>query len=219
MKSNVVHLVDEKACGMCEQVKPIAEFHNSLGRHGGVGITNNCQPCRTVLKKASWKAKRDAGIKFPNMGQRVDLIEGGRVCLECEQGKTWDQFSNDQHGYNGKQAKCTDCKKKTRKPDLRQHNYKARPSMVMWKYGVTYQHVIQTLADQHGRCANKSCGKEIFLDIPKGKTQGQIDHDHKTGKFRAVLCVRCNTLAGRLENDQHIVDGLMDYLAKHRTGD
>jgi len=42
-----------------------------------------------------------------------------------------------------------------------------------------------------------------------------IDHDHKTGKFRAVLCMNCNLTLGKIENEPNKALGLMEYLAKH----
>lgn len=217
--SNVMQLFDSKKCSACGEVKMLSEFNHNVGRHGKVSLTANCLPCRQIKKKATWQAKRDAGEKFliENDGRsKVVLIEGGRVCLVCNEGKVWDQFPNDKHGYNGKQARCRKCEKATRKPDIRSHKLSDYPARIKRTYGVTWEHVVKVLADQHGRCANKACGKEISLYVPNGADRANIDHDHKTGKFRALLCVGCNTLAGKLENRQHIVDGIMDYLTKFR---
>jgi hypothetical protein len=45
---------------------------------------------------------------------------------------------------------------------------------------------------QNNKCA--ICEKE-FIDTHKI----YVDHNHKTGKFRGLLCPNCNTLLGRLE--------------------
>lgn len=47
---------------------------------------------------------------------------------------------------------------------------------------------------QRGCCA--LCGR-AFLDM-----KVQTDHNHKTGKFRGLLCVSCNTLIGWYENNK-----------------
>jgi hypothetical protein len=39
-----------------------------------------------------------------------------------------------------------------------------------------------------------------------GKAGGHIDHDHKTGKVRGVLCLNCNTMIGRIETKVSIED-------------
>ncbi|MGB9154426.1 MAG: endonuclease domain-containing protein [Alphaproteobacteria bacterium] len=221
-QSNVMQLFDGKKCGACKEEKSLSEFQHNIGRHGKFGISKNCQSCRQEKKKATWKAKRDSGVPFliENDGRsKVVLTENGRVCLVCNVGKSWNEFSNDAHGYNGKFAKCRECVRATRKPDLRGHGLKDRPNLAMRKYGVTWEYLVRTLQAQHGRCANKACDKEISLDVPNGRDRANADHCHKTGKFRALLCNSCNLLLGRIENHQHIIDGLMDYAFKHRTGE
>lgn len=148
--------------------------------------------------------------------RRKFLIEGGRVCTGCKVGKSWDDFRLDKQGYNNKTSRCIECIEKNRKPH-KKHRLSNYPARMKRTYGITWEHVIQVLSDQHGRCGNMACGKEIFLDVPNGAARANIDHDHRNGKFRALLCVGCNTLLGKLENRPHIVDGLMTYLHKYRS--
>lgn len=42
------------------------------------------------------------------------------------------------------------------------------------------------------------CDKE--LELFAGRDGGFIDHCHTTGKVRGILCNRCNTVVGGLEN-------------------
>lgn len=59
--------------------------------------------------------------------------------------------------------------------------------------------------------------------IPEGKDR--LDHDHKTGAIRSVLCDGCNRLLGKIESNykRFCVDldaflaGVADYVAMHRT--
>lgn len=39
-----------------------------------------------------------------------------------------------------------------------------------------------------------------------------MDHDHKTGKVRGLLCTPCNTGIGMLQDDPEIVKKALDYL-------
>ena len=60
-------------------------------------------------------------------------------------------------------------------------------------YNVTVEHVVDTLRSQDNKCANHACGVEISLSAPKELVKpAMVDHNHKTGKFRALLCGRCN---------------------------
>lgn len=44
-----------------------------------------------------------------------------------------------------------------------------------------------------------------------------IDHDHKTGKVRGLLCGKCNTAIGLLQDNPYIVLKAYDYLNKPVT--
>jgi hypothetical protein len=57
------------------------------------------------------------------------------------------------------------------------------------RYGITLEEYDKMLKDQGGVCAicgtdNPGVGFDLFL----------VDHDHKTGKVRGLLCNRCNII-------------------------
>lgn len=51
-------------------------------------------------------------------------------------------------------------------------------------YGITIEDYDRMLEEQGGRC--EICGR-----LPK-KLSLAVDHNHKTGKVRGLLCMRCN---------------------------
>lgn len=64
----------------------------------------------------------------------------------------------------------------------------------LWeKYEMTEADVESLSASQDGRCA--ICGR-FEADIPKGLC---IDHCHRTGRVRGLLCTACNTHLGWAE--------------------
>lgn len=64
---------------------------------------------------------------------------------------------------------------------------------------------------QEGKCA--ACGVLGPEFTEKGRLWLHLDHNHKTGKVRALVCNRCNWALGFLEN-AHLMDVLLAYLAK-----
>jgi len=56
---------------------------------------------------------------------------------------------------------------------------------------------------QNGVCA--ICGKEETRKLNGNICRLCIDHDHKTGEVRGLLCQRCNTKLGHLEDIEFIV--------------
>lgn len=62
------------------------------------------------------------------------------------------------------------------------------------------------LARQGGKCA--ICG----TDRPGGRGTFHVDHDHATGKVRALLCNACNTGLGAFRDDPVRLRAAADYL-------
>lgn len=60
------------------------------------------------------------------------------------------------------------------------------------RYGLTPADVAKMLADQGGVCA--ICG-----EVPK---KLRVDHNHKTGKVRGILCHRCNLMIAGIEESE-----------------
>lgn len=61
-------------------------------------------------------------------------------------------------------------------------------------YGITFEQFADLYARQQGRC--DICKQPLTL---LGKGKGAIDHCHKHGHVRGLLCAPCNLLLGRLE--------------------
>jgi hypothetical protein len=89
----------------------------------------------------------------------------------------------------------------------------ARRNNLMRCYGLTLERFQSLLEAQKGVCA--LCFKKNFLG---GKEVNLfVDHDHKTGAVRKLLCHRCNTMVGVLENNSHaVLKRALRYLRVHK---
>lgn len=89
-----------------------------------------------------------------------------------------------------------------------QHTHKnIRLSQRMKKYGISAEDYYKLLEKQEQKCA--ICGAEI------GDSNGNrlyVDHDHKTGKVRGLLCANCNFGIGSLKDDVEILKKAILYL-------
>lgn len=85
-----------------------------------------------------------------------------------------------------------------------------------WKsFGIDAAKYQDMLASQRGVCA--ICHQpERSPDKASGKTRDlAIDHDHKTGAVRELLCSNCNRALGLFKDDPALLDAAKAYLAKH----
>lgn len=79
------------------------------------------------------------------------------------------------------------------------------------KYGITLEQYNEMLEKQLHACA--IC-KEPEYQISWGKTKRlAVDHCHKTGRVRGLLCQRCNTTLGRYEDDLYVWENFVSYLS------
>lgn len=152
-----------------------------------------------------------------------------KECTSCHAVKPLDLFYKEKRRLNGRGAQCKICiaDKNRRYFVASSDEYKegrrlkyasgtyARNANYKKKYGLTLEDVRKMHADQMGLCANRACGTEINVDLPKvHKNKAVVDHCHTTGKVRGLLCFKCNTSLGLLE-DKNVVLGLTEYLQKY----
>jgi hypothetical protein len=43
-----------------------------------------------------------------------------------------------------------------------------------------------------------------------------VDHDHKTGKVRQLLCRNCNMVLGQVGDNANLLEEMIKYLQKHQ---
>ena len=73
-------------------------------------------------------------------------------------------------------------------------------------YGIGLDDYKRILKEQGGRCAICGC-----LEKEK-QTLLHIDHDHKTGKFRGLLCYNCNAGLGNFKDNKISLRKALNYL-------
>lgn len=78
------------------------------------------------------------------------------------------------------------------------------------RYGITREQYNEMREAQHYRCA--ICG--LHEEESKISRWGHLclDHDHKTGKVRALLCARCNKGLGCFNDEKELLSKAIKYL-------
>jgi hypothetical protein len=83
-----------------------------------------------------------------------------------------------------------------------------KKSWIKCTYGIVYEDYLSMHREQEYKC--KIC-KRHADEFKKGLV---VDHNHKTGKVRALLCTNCNSQLHVLENKE-LYDKYMNYLNSH----
>lgn len=85
------------------------------------------------------------------------------------------------------------------------------------KYGISIAEYETMHQAQNGLCAICGQPETCMSHHTNGAKRLSVDHNHKTGKVRALLCWRCNGTIGKLEENHNLLYKMVDYL-KHHEG-
>lgn len=141
-----------------------------------------------------------------------------RKCGGCQQTFPVEQFSWNQQA-NGRKYRCSRCKSckaaATRNWLDRVGKRRAKRNYFVRTYGITDLDIDAMRDAQGGACA--ICGT---TEMPTDKRTGEpynlaVDHDHETGKVRALLCPGCNNGLGCFGDDVERLHAAIAYLQKH----
>jgi len=167
------------------------------------------------------------------------MIMQKQICTRCKVSKRLNDFYSDRSRANGRGYVCKVCKRNNttynaRANEKRRRRYKDDPKFreqvkinaqewrirpenarrrTLKQYGWTlavYNRV--RFADQKNLCA--VC-KVVLVDDKKSLAYAVIDHNHTTGKVRAVLCHGCNSAIGLMRESPKFLEAAARYLEKH----
>lgn len=96
-------------------------------------------------------------------------------------------------------------------------DYSARASWntkLKQKYGIDAAQYDLMLAKQNGVCA--ICKNVERSSMFGNRVKLAVDHCHKTGKVRGLLCSGCNTGIGHFNEDPERIRRAIDYVESHR---
>ena len=125
------------------------------------------------------------------------------ACVSSQRRREWERQYRER---NRERIKQNQARHRARSP--------ARGDYLFRRYGLTQEDYEQRLAAQGGGC--DICGG------PPGRGRGGklrrycVDHDHKTGRLRGLLCKDCNAALGHARDNPATLRQLADYVEKHR---
>jgi translation initiation factor 2 beta subunit (eIF-2beta)/eIF-5 len=83
------------------------------------------------------------------------------------------------------------------------------------KFGMTRDEYNKKLQEQNGVCAICKQPETTFTNKTGEIKNLSVDHCHKTGKIRELLCFSCNSGIGKVKESIPLLEAMIEYLKKH----
>lgn len=184
-----------KRCSSCLMDKPLTEFWPDVRYR--MGVKGQCRPC----------------VKIAHKRLRTRIAEGRpehpieKICPTCKAVKSADAFSLCPSKRDGLSSRCKECRLKHERP--KNHRQLGRwRSWLHKRYGLTLEEAKAIFDKQGEKCA--VCERSLE------NGRHEIDHCHKTGKVRGILCPRCNRWLAALDSEV-FMEQATRYLARFQN--
>ena len=140
-----------------------------------------------------------------------------RICKKCGVRKTPEEFYFTS-GKTYRRRTCKKCAEAMRKANLAskppgEWEEHLRKRHLRTKYGISAEEFYKLLRSQEGQCSICRIDMDATTrqNVPK---KVQVDHDHKTGQVRGLLCFSCNTGLGKFRDSEELLHAAIAYLKR-----
>jgi hypothetical protein len=133
-----------------------------------------------------------------------------RECRKCGKVLPLDQFALNKLCREGRTWECKPCKAANTQAWRNKNPDKDRAVKNLRLYNLTPDQYEAMVLSQGSGCASR-CGRAPA----KGKKYLSVDHCHKSGRVRGLLCHGCNFAVGFCNDDPTLLRTLADYLERH----
>lgn len=177
-----------KLCTKCNKNLEYSCFHKDKSKKDGLG---SC--CKLCTKS------RQAQMA---LSSKTIVLE--KACTKCGVIKSSSNFGKDNYTINGLMTKCKLCEKqwRTDNPD------KIKNSILKRVYDIDLIEYQAILAEQNFSCILCTIVKPLAEDTKSLA----VDHCHKTGAVRGLLCSGHNTSLGKLGDTIENLELVVRYL-------
>ncbi len=178
------------------------------------GVNEQSRPTYSRFAKALQRLRRDEVFGGVRQGPSAadgrtlrpqrETPDGSRWCPECKDRQANQRVPKNRASTTGYGGYCKPCHNAKGKATYERLYGSTREYHLRRRYGITGTDFDEMVEAQGGTCA-------VCDQKPE-----HVDHDHETGMVRGILCFNCNQALGNVRDDPAVLQGLIDYLGRHR---
>ncbi len=141
------------------------------------------------------------------------------LCYTCNVMKDITEFHKNNKMIKGRVNQCKKCHYNRLQIDRADPNkrdrflYYYRSNSMFRRYGINVEQYEDLVNKQNNKCL--ICENEPVKNGVKQNQSLHIDHCHKTGKIRGLLCHLCNRAIGLFRERSDIIQKALIYLDEH----
>jgi len=173
-----------KKCNVCKETKSEDSFGtNGISKNGKRYLKSKCRDCDN-------KRKRELNKEKPELSKAVNkrFYEKNAQKMR-DKAKKW----REENPEKSKQQ-CREWYKKNKD--------RAKCYNLNYKYGISLNDYKKMQKEQNNKCYICKIKDDNLV----------VDHNHKTGEVRKLLCVSCNIFIGKMEKDTDRLMAALNYL-------
>jgi hypothetical protein len=127
-------------------------------------------------------------------------------CPDCGEDKPPEQFPRNRNTKTGRATYCKPCHNARNRQTVKRLYGNSRHYHLRQKYGIG--------ADEFDALVTK---QGMLCPICLKRPAEHVDHDHKSGKVRGILCEACNGGLGQFKDNIQTIQNAIEYLDRNRA--
>lgn len=197
--------MNERICSVCHVKKSITDFYKDKSKK--IGISSTCKECSKKYSKIYAIEHKDSILVYQKEYRKNNKVKHRKQIKQY-----YDSHKEELKAYRDEYKKNNKEKIKEQQKQYRLNNpEKIKNHDLFSSYGITLAEYNSMLESQNNVCA--ICGNCETEKTDKNKNRNlAVDHNHKTGKIRGLLCGKCNKMIGLANDNITILQSAINYL-------
>ena len=167
----------------------------------GTDITLTCSKC-------GQEKSLDCFRRRPGRPERGRRFGRWSSCCDCER-----SYRQSERGRFLQNKRMADFRVRLKQRDPQELRRREKQGNLRRLYGIGIDEYERLFESQNGKCA--ICGTTDAGG--RWKRRLQVDHNHKTGAIRELLCNGCNAGLGNFKDNESVLRLAIQYLRKHSS--
>lgn len=181
-----------KICTTCKQEKAETEYYLNKGNKGK--LQSQCKKCiikKTAIYHNTEKGKLISSLAKKKYAQKPENKEKARLRMVKYRESNREHYRKLSREYG-------------KKPHVKRMQINCA---LKRKYGITIDDKEQMWLNQNKKC--KICESLLVFE------DSMVDHNHRTGEVRGILCNACNACIGYAKENTQILSNAINYLTQY----